>query len=277
MERTARVETGLTQPDAKPVFRKIVRNKPRATRKIRLVIADANLMACHLLAQALERQPHLHVIASVVDNAGLLNSLCDAKPDIVLISAHLQDGHLAGFAKLQEIRNRFPDLPFIMLLDRSESQLVLDAFRAGARGVFARSESQMKLLCKCIQRVVEGQIWADNRQLEYVMEAFSSSEASDAAQSRMRPLSLLTAREEVVVRLVAEGMGNREIAKELKLSEHTVKNYLFRIFEKLGFSNRVELVLYAMARLNQSESVKSEASLTKGQMDAGISSAVSAD
>ena len=53
------------------------------------------------------------------------------------------------------------------------------------------------------------------------------------------------------MRLVAEGMGNREIARELKLSEHTVKNYLFRIFEKLGFSNRVELVLYAIARLNQ--------------------------
>jgi DNA-binding CsgD family transcriptional regulator len=72
-------------------------------------------------------------------------------------------------------------------------------------------------------------------------------------QTRERGLSLLTAREETVVRLVAEGMGNRDIAAQLNLSEfseHTVKNYRFRIFEKLGLSNRVELVLYAVARLN---------------------------
>lgn len=207
-------------------------------------------MACHLLSQALERQPQFQVIATVVENGDLLHTLKTDRPDLVLIGAHLQDGPLTGFARLQQVRTECPDLPFIMLLDRTEPQLVLDAFRAGARGVFARSESDLKLLSKCIQRVAEGQIWADSRQLECVMDAFSS-EPSNYEQPKSKPLSLLTAREEVVVRLVAEGMGNREIARELKLSEHTVKNYLFRIFEKLGFSNRVELVLYAIARLNQ--------------------------
>jgi DNA-binding NarL/FixJ family response regulator len=61
-----------------------------------------------------------------------------------------------------------------------------------------------------------------------------------------RGSTLLTPREEQVVALVAEGLGNRDIARELKLSEHTVKKYLFRIFEKLGVSTRVELVLYAV-------------------------------
>ena len=60
-------------------------------------------------------------------------------------------------------------------------------------------------------------------------------------------MRLLTKREEDVVRLVAEGLQNREIARELKLSEHTIKNYLFHIFEKLGVSSRVELVLYAVS------------------------------
>jgi DNA-binding NarL/FixJ family response regulator len=207
-------------------------------------------MACHLLSQALERQPQFQVIDTVVENEGLLPALERSTPDIVLIGVHLQDGPFTGFTRLQQMRAQFPDLAFIMLLDRTEPQLVRDAFRAGARGVFARSESDVKLLCKCIQRVAEGQIWADNRQLECVMEAFSN-EPLNTEQPHSKPLSLLTAREEVVVRLVAEGMGNREIARELKLSEHTIKNYLFRIFEKLGFSNRVELVLYAIARLNQ--------------------------
>ena len=66
------------------------------------------------------------------------------------------------------------------------------------------------------------------------------------ARAQSRGTSLLTPREEQVVALVAEGLGNREIARELNLSEHTIKKYLFRIFEKLGISTRVELVLYAV-------------------------------
>jgi DNA-binding NarL/FixJ family response regulator len=89
-------------------------------------------------------------------------------------------------------------------------------------------------------------------QLSYVLEALSSEGATVAAVTTSD--SLLTAREKDVGRLVAEGMGNREIARQLKLSEHTVKNYLFRIFEKLGFNNRVELVLYAITNLNHRSS-----------------------
>lgn len=137
-----------------------------------------------------------------------------------------------------------------MLLDRSQPELVVEAFRAGARGVFSRSDSDIIMLFKCIQRVLEGQVWADSTQLHYLLEAFASVPAEPPA-AKDRSLSLLTAREETVVRLVAEGMGNREIAQQLNLSEHTIKNYMFRIFEKLGLSNRVELVLYAIARLNQ--------------------------
>ena len=64
---------------------------------------------------------------------------------------------------------------------------------------------------------------------------------------------LLSVREAQVVRLVAEGLSNREISQQLSLSEHTVKNYLFKIFEKLGVSTRVELVLYSMARREEQE------------------------
>jgi len=74
-------------------------------------------------------------------------------------------------------------------------------------------------------------------------------------------LNLLSRREEDVMRLVAEGLGNRDVAEQLNLSEHTVKNYLFRIFDKLGISNRVELVLYAVSKskanaVGSSESVE---------------------
>lgn len=218
--------------------------------KIRILLADSNLMACSLLAQALEQDVSFHVVATSVTNSTLLDLIRQSRPSVALIAAHLQEGPLSGFACLPQLRAEFPSLPSIVLLDRSDPELVVDAFRAGARGLFARSDSDISMLCKCIRRVVEGQIWADSSQLHYLLEAFAGS-PEQPDQPKERGLSLLTAREETVVRLVAEGMGNREIAQQLNLSEHTVKNYLFRIFEKLGLSNRVELVLYAIARLNQ--------------------------
>ena len=91
-------------------------------------------------------------------------------------------------------------------------------------------------------------------------------------------MRLLTKREEDVVRLVAEGLQNREIAKELKLSEHTVKNYLFHIFDKLGVSSRVELVLYAVssAKSAQTAAVQSDEREGKPAGSVKIASKVSA-
>ena len=89
-----------------------------------------------------------------------------------------------------------------------------------------------------------GQIWANTEQLNYVMDLVSEVPSLRVLNSRGR--SLLTPREEQVVALVAEGLGNPQIAAELNLSQHTIKKYLFRIFEKLGVSTRVELVLYAV-------------------------------
>ena len=92
----------------------------------------------------------------------------------------------------------------------------------------------------------------DNKQMLYLLEALTSDgdHLRDPAAAPVR----LTPREESVVRLVVQGMVNREIADTLHLSEHTIKNYLFRIFDKLGVSNRVELALYAVARLDLADS-----------------------
>ena len=121
--------------------------------------------------------------------------------------------------------------------------LIVGAFRSGARGIFSMTDSNLRLLCKCLLRVAAGQIWANTDHLNYLMELISEVPSLRVLNAGGRPL--LTPREEQVVALVAEGLGNRQIARELNLSEHTIKKYLFRIFEKLGISTRVELVLYA--------------------------------
>jgi DNA-binding NarL/FixJ family response regulator len=157
----------------------------------------------------------------------------------------LQDGPLSGVAALREVHDADPNLRSILLFDRPEPQMLVDSLRAGARGVFSRCTFDFPTLRKCIHRVREGQIWLGNVELEYVLGALS--DAPQLCLVGPDGLNLLSPREEGVMRLVAEGLGNREIAKILDLSEHTIKNYLFHIFDKLGISNRVELVLYAVS------------------------------
>jgi DNA-binding NarL/FixJ family response regulator len=123
--------------------------------------------------------------------------------------------------------------------------MVVEAFRAGASGIFSRDQSS-ELLCKCIHAVHQGQVWASSKQLRFVIEALGPS--LPAKPLWKRTPGLLTKREEGVVDLVAEGLTNRDISRQLNLSEHTVRNYLFRIFNKVGSSNRLELALYAIDR-----------------------------
>ena len=137
----------------------------------------------------------------------------------------------------------------IVLLENSQRALVVEAFRAGAKGVFCRSDFEFKALWKCVSSVNQGQIWANSQQLQFVMETLWETAPLRLVNSE--GAGLLTKREEDVVRLVADGLINREIAGQLHLSEHTVKNYLFRIFEKLGISSRVELVMYAVANIEK--------------------------
>jgi DNA-binding NarL/FixJ family response regulator len=212
---------------------------------ITVTIADANLMASRLLSDHFKRHPDFAVVSCAIDRASLLRSVQQTKSAVALISADLQDGLLSGLAALREVHEADPDLRPILLFDRSEPQLVVDGLRAGARGFFSRCNFDFAALCKCIRRVCEGQIWIGNTEMEYVFEALT--QARPLRVVNPDGLNLLSRREEVVMRLVAEGLGNREIAEMLALSEHTVKNYLFHIFDKLGISNRVELVLYAVS------------------------------
>jgi DNA-binding CsgD family transcriptional regulator len=91
--------------------------------------------------------------------------------------------------------------------------------------------------------VHQGQVWANSAELRFLLEALCESEPAGTIEPGTE--AILSKREQDVVRCVAEGLSNREIASRLGLTEHTVKNYLFRIFDKLGVSSRVEVVLYA--------------------------------
>jgi len=164
---------------------------------------------------------------------------------VALITSTLQDGLLSGLAIFPQLRPKHPDVCLILMIDHPEPELVVEAFRAGARGIFTCYESQFDALCKCISCVHSGQVWANAQQLDCLINAVAQVPTVRLVNAKGD--NLLSKREEEVVRQVAEGLSNHDIAQQLHLSDHTVKNHLFHIFEKLGLSNRVELVLYAVS------------------------------
>jgi two-component system nitrate/nitrite response regulator NarL len=208
---------------------------------IRVLAADSTRMNSQLLANALTRDKRFLLLESEPTAAAILAATDAEKPDVVLLSAKLEDDSRLGFQVARQLVGARPQIHIIMLLDVAERGSVVEAFRAGARGVFCRTEP-LKSLSKCIHCVHGGQVWANSCELRYLLDALCQGMSTRMVGATGASLSK---REQDVVRCVAEGLTNREIAGRLTLTEHTVKNYLFRIFDKLGVSSRVEVVLYA--------------------------------
>jgi two-component system, NarL family, nitrate/nitrite response regulator NarL len=212
---------------------------------IRVLVADDTRIHTQLLADALRRDRYLEVISSPSHSRDLIEVAGMHHFDVLVISSNLDEEPLRGFEVLRGLRATRPDLRSIMLLDSSKREAVLQAFRSGARGIFSRHDS-VETLCKCVRTVHQGQVWANSQQVSYAVEALASSPTVRAVDAN--GLNLLSKRELDVVRSLAEGLTNREIAERLGLSQHTIKNYLFRVFDKLGVSSRLELLFMTLAQ-----------------------------
>lgn len=209
---------------------------------VNVVIAEANRLNCQLVESAFRaRRMGVAIVASAIESQRALALFKERKPDIAVISSQLGDGPLEGYRLLRELRSLQSKTRSVMLLASREPNLIVDAFRCGAHGVVFRDEP-LEVLGKCIHAVNGGQVWANSQLLGYLLEALTHATRFHVRDGR--GTGLLSKREIDIVQLVAEGLTNRAVSEELRLSEHTVRNYLFRIFDKLGVSTRVELVLY---------------------------------
>ena len=213
---------------------------------VKVFIADGSKLSCQLIAAALRRGRYrARVVGFATDAIGIREGLAKSEADVAVIGARLEEEDKAGFGVTRELLALRSKPSVIMILDSNKPAMVVEAFRAGASGIFSRDQSS-ELLGKCIHAVHKGQVWASSKELRFVIEALGS--APPAKSICARGSGILTKREKGVVHLVAEGLTNRDISQQLHLSEHTVRNYLFRIFNKVGTSNRLELVLYAIDR-----------------------------
>lgn len=212
---------------------------------IRVLVADNSRFHTRLLASALEHDPDLQIVSCDLNIASLQAASGSQRIDVFVLSAFADEDTQCGFRILQELREMNPHVRAVLLLDSSKPDSILDAFRAGAKAVFDHQETA-DMLCRCIHRVHEGQVWISNGEMALVLEALASAPKVRAVNGT--GMSLLTKRETEVVRCLAEGLTNREIAERMGLSQHTIKNYLFRIFDKLGVSNRIELLFMTLSQ-----------------------------
>lgn len=213
--------------------------------RIRVLVADNSHIHSQLLAEALRRDAALEVAGAVSRSRELLEVARATDVQVAVISSNLDEEPMRGLEVLRDLRSVKGDFRAVILLDSSKREVVVEAFRAGARGVFSRQES-LETLCKCVRCIHEGQIWANSEQLLFAVEALAASPSLRAVGAN--GLSLLSKREMDVVRCLAEGLTNREIAERLGLSQHTIKNYLFRVFDKLGVSSRLELLFLTLSQ-----------------------------
>jgi two-component system, NarL family, nitrate/nitrite response regulator NarL len=212
--------------------------------QITVLISDSTKMHCDLLRRAFWSARNRFKVVAYASSAGdVINALQQHRPQVAVISSDLQDGPLSGLRIVPEIRRSHPETKILVVMAFPTGEMVIDAFRSGAVGVFTRN-GPFDLLCKSIEVVSGGQIWATSEELHQVLGAFAKSPKPRKLDTKVE--SRVTRREADVVRLAVEGLSNREIALQLALTEHTVKNYLFRVFDKLGVSNRVELVLFCL-------------------------------
>jgi two-component system nitrate/nitrite response regulator NarL len=241
----------------------IRRVEVQADKTLRVLVADSTVLTGSLIADALRRDRKLAVTNATSDS--VLASASALDPHVIILSEALAGTPGRGFEVLTEIRAAVPETRVVMLLDFAQRDMVVEAFRRGARGVFCRSDS-LTMLTRCVHRVHEGQLWISGSQLEFVLETLDAAPATRLVNAQ--GALLLSRREEDVTRCLAAGLTNREIARELKISQNTVKNYLFRIFNKLGVSSRIEVVLFAASQRRADQPVANRFDLSSQISDA---------
>jgi len=225
-----------------------------------LIVADYGNIDCQLLADAFRQHHGFRVLDHATASEELVAKVCNHRPDVALISVRLRDGAKAGLDALRKLRALGTYCRSVILLDGDQHEVVVDAFRRGARGVFSRNDGTPADLVKCAQCVRDGQIWVNNSGTEHLVEALAKVQPGRTGQTGT--VGTLSNRELEVSRLVGAGLSNREISETLGLSEHTVKNYLFRIFEKVGVSTRTELVLHILSSASSAKPAESEGKST---------------
>jgi len=208
--------------------------------RIRILIAENHVVLRASLRALLDGEPDLDVVGEAGDMGEVLCLAATRRPDVILLDISLLDQQ--GFEALRRLSRALPTMQILLLTDSEESSLVRDALVAGAAGCVVGQAADSTLVV-AVRAVSQGCIYIQPDMLRALLRdlrpqpAWSEEGAED-----------LTPREVDVLRLIAHGSSNRQVAEALDLSVQTVESHRANIMLKLGLHSRMELVRYAAAR-----------------------------
>lgn len=209
-------------------------------KKVRVLIADDHTLFREGLRQLLEIERDMEVVGEAADGIEAVSKTRSLSPDVVLMDINMPV--VSGVAAIAQVLEERPETGIIVLTMHRQDQYVFDAMRAGARGYLLKDAKPSDLIF-AIRMVARGASLVDPRMTTTVLKEFRR------LASQVEPdqgVSGLTPKELEILRLLAMGMSNKEIGRELCLAEKTVKNYLSTIFQKLQINDRVQAAIYAL-------------------------------
>src|ERR1035438_4501486 len=206
---------------------------------IRIILADSQAIYRVGIRKIFALEDDLRVVAQA-DSLENLRAAVERYPtDIVLLEGSLLTGTTNV---IPEILRLSPDLRLIVQALQSEEGQTVELYRRGVRGIISRSISP-DLLVRCVRRIAAGETWIDNQSVNWLIEAYRS-QASALVSPRNQPR--LSPKEMAIITCITQGKRNKEIAFQLGTTEQVIKNYLRKIYDKLGVSDRLELALYCL-------------------------------
>jgi len=206
---------------------------------IRVVIADSQAIFRVGIRKVFALEDDIRVVAQA-DSLDNLRSALERYPtDVVLVEGTLLTGATNTIPELLKLA---PEMKLIVQAVASEENHTVDLYRRGVRGIISRSISP-DLLVRCVRRIAAGETWIDNQSVNWVIEAYRA-QAAALVSPRNQPR--LSPKEMAIITCITQGKRNKEIAFQLGTTEQVIKNYLRKIYDKLGVSDRLELALYCL-------------------------------
>jgi DNA-binding NarL/FixJ family response regulator len=206
---------------------------------IRMILADSQAIYRVGLRKIFALEDDIRVVAQAETLPNLYAAMQRFPADVVVLEGQLIAGTVDA---IPELARRSPNAKIIVQVVENDEAVTVELYRRGVRGVVPRSISP-DLLVKCVRKIAAGETWIDNRSISWVIEAYRS-QASALVSPRSRPR--LSPKEIAIITCITRGMRNKEIAYHVGTTEQVIKNYLRKIYDKLGVSDRLELALYCM-------------------------------
>ncbi|HXM65992.1 MAG TPA: response regulator transcription factor [Candidatus Acidoferrum sp.] len=207
---------------------------------IRVILADTQAIFRAGLRKIFALEDDIRVVGQAETLPQTQSAVTKFSADILIFESALAPNPVEA---VTELLRQAPQIKIVVVTPASDEQLTLDLFRRGAHGILSR-EVEPELLVECLRKVAAGEPWLENQAIHWVMEAYRGH---NLRPSGSRPKVQLTPKETLIVSCVTQGMKNKEIAIRVGTTEQVVKNYLRKVYDKLGVADRLELALYCLS------------------------------